>query len=86
MNGEITSKVDGERTVLRAGASPFAPRGTAHGFRNFDDVAAEMLIVVFNRCFEELASLNAGRSTPDMAGTERLARNYGVEILGPPLS
>ena len=48
----------------------------ARGFRNFDDVAAEMLAVVtsgrFNLFFEELASLHEGRSTPDMGGMERL--------------
>jgi len=62
----------------------------AGGFRNFDDVAAEMLAVVtagrFNLFVEELASLHEGRSTPDMGGMELLARDYGIEILGPPLS
>jgi quercetin dioxygenase-like cupin family protein len=90
LNGEITTEVDGERNVLSAGDSTFAPRGTVHTFKNFGDSPAKMLTVVmpgrFNLFFEELASLNAGRSAPDMAAIERLSRDYGIDILGPPLS
>jgi mannose-6-phosphate isomerase-like protein (cupin superfamily) len=90
LNGEITIEIDGEQKVLYAGGSAFAPRGTAHTFQNFDDSPAEILVMTtpgrFNLFFEELASLNAGRSTPDMAGTERLMNDYGIELLGPPLS
>jgi hypothetical protein len=49
-----------------------------------------MLAVVtpghFNLFFEELCSLHEGRSTPNMAGMERLAGESGIAILGPPLS
>jgi quercetin dioxygenase-like cupin family protein len=90
LEGEITFVVDGERNVLHAGGSAFAPRGTAHTFKNFNDSPAEMLVMTtpgrFNLFFEELAALNAGRSTPDMEGTERLMNDYGIELLGPPLS
>jgi len=34
LRGEITFEIDGERIVLRAGGSAFAPRGTAHSFQN----------------------------------------------------
>jgi uncharacterized cupin superfamily protein len=30
LDGEITVEVDGQRTVLQAGGSAYAPRGTAH--------------------------------------------------------
>lgn len=90
LSGEITIEIDGQRSVLSAGSSAFAPRGTAHTIQNFGDSPAEMLIMVtpgsFNLFLEELASLNTGRSTPDTEGTERLMNDYGLELLGPPLS
>lgn len=90
LNGEITTEIDGERNLLRAGGSAFAPRGTAHSIQNFGDSPAEMLAMTtpgrLNLFFEELASLNAGRSTPDMAETERLMNDYGIELVGPPHS
>lgn len=89
LNGEITLEIDGERKLLYAGGSAFAPRGTVHTFKNFDDSPAEMLAVVtpgrFNLFFEELSLLHRGRSTPDIEGTESLANDYGIDILGPPL-
>ena len=90
LNGEVTSEIDGKRRVLYAGCSAFAPRGTAHTLQNFDHSPAEILVMAtpgrLNLFFEELASLNAGRPTPDMTETERLMNDYGIELLGPPLS
>jgi len=90
LNGEITIEVDGVRSVLSKGGSAFAPRGTVHTFQNFSDSPAEMLAMVtpghFNLFLEEVASLDAGQSTPDVAATERLMNDYGLELLGPPLS
>jgi mannose-6-phosphate isomerase-like protein (cupin superfamily) len=90
MDGEITIEVDGDRQVLYAGGSAFAPRGTAHSFRNFSTSPAEMLVMTtpgrFNLFLEELAALCAGLSDPDMAETERLMNDYGIELLGPPLA
>jgi uncharacterized cupin superfamily protein len=37
LKGKITIEVDGAQTVLDRGGSAFAPRGTAHTFKNFDD-------------------------------------------------
>jgi mannose-6-phosphate isomerase-like protein (cupin superfamily) len=89
LNGEITIEVDGERSVLSAGSSAFVPRGTAHTFQNFHNSPAEMLAIAtpgrFNLFSQEIASLNAGRSLPDMEGTERLMNDYGIDLLGPPL-
>lgn len=86
LNGEITLEIDGERKLVYAGGSAFAPRGTVHAFKNFNDSPAEMLAVVtpsrFHMFFEELSSL----STPDIEGMERLANDYGIDILGPSLS
>jgi quercetin dioxygenase-like cupin family protein len=38
---QITVEVDGERTVLPAGGSALASRGTAHSFQNFSNDGAE---------------------------------------------
>ena len=90
LDGEITTEIDGQRNVLHAGDSAFAPRGTVHAFRNFGKSATDILILVmpgrFSLFFEELSELNAGLSTPDVAGTQRLMTDYGIELLGPPLS
>jgi quercetin dioxygenase-like cupin family protein len=89
LDGEITFEVDGDRMVLRAGSSAFAPRGTAHTFKNFRDRSAKMLVIVtpggFQQFFEELSALNCGLPALDLR-TERLMRDYGIELLGPPLS
>jgi hypothetical protein len=40
----------------------------------------------FNQFFEELSLFSKQPSTSDPAGFERIAKKYGIEILGPPLS
>ncbi len=90
LDGKITTEIDGQRTVLQAGGSAFAARGTTHTFQNFSGAVAKMLVMVtpgvFQQFFEELSSLNSGLPSPDMARTERLMQAYGIELLGPPLS
>jgi quercetin dioxygenase-like cupin family protein len=86
LDGQITVEVDGERMVLPAGGSAFAPRGTTHAFQNFSNTQAEILVMVipggFHHFFEKLSSLPA----PDPARVAQVAKEYGIEILGPPLS
>jgi quercetin dioxygenase-like cupin family protein len=64
LDGQIIAEIDGQRTVLHAGGSGFASRGTAHTFQNFGDAAAQMLVMVTpggsHQFFEELSSLNRG--------------------------
>jgi quercetin dioxygenase-like cupin family protein len=90
LDGEVTFEIDGRRTVLHAGSSAFAPRGTAHTFKNFCDSPANMLVMVtpgaFQQFFEELSALNRGLQEPDLVRTEQLMREYGIDLLGPPLS
>jgi uncharacterized cupin superfamily protein len=90
LDGEITAEIDGCRTVLHAGGSAFAPRGTAHTFQNFGSAAARILVMVtpgtsFQQFFEEVSSLNRGLPAPDLVRTEQLMNHYGLELLGPPL-
>jgi len=90
LDGKITTEIDGQRNFLRAGDSAFAPRGTVHAFRNFGKSAKNILVLVtpgrFSLFLKEVSALNAGLSTPDMAGTNRLMTDYGIELLGPQLS
>ena len=90
LDGTITSEVDGRRIVLEAGGSAFASRGTTHTFQNFSDSTAHLLVMVtpggFHRFFEEVSSLNKGLPAPDLVRTEQLMNQYGLELLGPPLT
>jgi quercetin dioxygenase-like cupin family protein len=90
LDGEVTAEIDGRRTVVRAGGSAFAPRGTAHAFQNFGDSVAQLLVMVtpggFHQFLEDLSSLNKGLPAADLVRTERLMNDYGMELLGPPLS
>jgi quercetin dioxygenase-like cupin family protein len=90
LDGEVTFEVDGQRLQTVSGCSAFAPRGTVHTFQNFSDTTAHMIVLVtpagLDRFFEEVTTLNKGLSQPDLAGTEKLMNNYGVEMLGPPLT
>jgi quercetin dioxygenase-like cupin family protein len=86
LDGEITVEVDGERMVLPAGGSAFAPRSTVHAFQNFGTTQARILVMVtpggFHQFFEKLSAL----SSQDPARLDQIAKEYGIEILGPPLS
>ena len=90
LEGEVTLEVDGRRTVLYAGGSAFAPRGTAHTFQIFGPAGARMLVMVtpggFNQFFEALSALNKPLPAPDFARTEQIMKDYGLVLLGPPLS
>jgi quercetin dioxygenase-like cupin family protein len=86
VNGEMTFAVDGKRMILPAGGSAFASRGTVHSFQNFSNTPADILVVVipggFHHFFEKLSSLQL----QDPVGLAEVAKEYGIEILGPPLS
>jgi mannose-6-phosphate isomerase-like protein (cupin superfamily) len=90
LDGEITVEVDGQRVVLRPDCSAFAPRGSAHAYQNFGVNTAKMLVMTtpggFERFFAEAEAANEGRTEPDFARLEQLMNQYGMELLGPPLS
>jgi glyoxylate utilization-related uncharacterized protein len=90
VEGQITVQVDGQQTILRAGGSAFAPRGTAHTYQNFGSSPAGTPVMVtpthFQRFFEELTLLNGGLPAPDLVRVEQLMNEYGVDLLGPALS
>ncbi len=90
LEGEITWQVDGERHTGGPGCSAYAPRGTAHAFQNFHDHPARLLVMVtpagLDRFFEDVSAANRGLSQPDFGRVEQLMTDYGMELLGPPLS
>lgn len=46
LEGQLTVQVDGQQTILCAGGSAFAPRGTAHTYQNFGPAPARQLVMV----------------------------------------
>jgi mannose-6-phosphate isomerase-like protein (cupin superfamily) len=90
LSGEITAVIDGKKAVVREGGSFFAPCGTAHTFQNFGRDSAQMLTMIapgdLVGFFEELATLNKTNSAAEPIRAEQLRKEYGIEVLGPPLS
>ena len=90
LDGQVTMEVDGRRSVLSTGGSAFVPRGTAHAFQNFGPAGARLLVMVtpggFDQFFGALSALNKPLPAPDFIRTEQIMKEYGLELLGPPLS
>ena len=90
IDGEITWEIDGKRFSGGAGASAFAPRGTAHAYQNFNDQTAHVLVMVtpagLERFFEDVTIMNKDLAQPDFQKVEKLMQDYGMELLGPPLA
>ena len=63
----------------------FCARGTAHSFQNFSNAQAQILVMVtpggFHHFFKRLSL-----QSQDPARLEQLAKEYGIETLGPPLA
>jgi quercetin dioxygenase-like cupin family protein len=90
IDGEITWEIDGKRFSGGVGTSAFAPRGTAHAFQNFSDQTAHVLVMVtpagLERFFEDVTIMNKDLAQPDFERVGKLMQDYGMELLGPPLS
>jgi len=89
--GDRTGKT-GKRVVAPQGSFVFAPRGSAHTFKNCSNQKARMLIWVnpganFEMFFDKVGALDAqGKPPPDQEIIRRigtLAGEYGITILGP---
>lgn len=90
IDGEIVWEIDGKRFTGGAGASAFAPRGTVHAFQNFQEQTAHILVMVtpagLDRFFEDVTMMNKDLAQPDFERVGKLMHDYGMELLGPPLS
>ena len=90
LDGQITVQIDGQQIILRKGGSAFAPRGTAHTYQNFGSAPTGTLVLFtpggFQRFFEQLTQLNPGLPAADLVRVQQLMHEYGVQLLGSPLS
>jgi glyoxylate utilization-related uncharacterized protein len=90
LNGELTLESDGQRIVLRRGGSAFAPRGTVHTYQNFDVQPRRswfwLLRAASTNSLKTSPCFTKQRSASNPAEIEPIAKKYGIEILGPPLS
>lgn len=91
LEGTITFEIDGQRTAGKAGDSAFAARGTLHAYQNFTAETAKLLVMTtpgtnFNEFFVRLSAHNMRLAVPDFQGSERIMNEYGMEMMGPPLS
>ena len=82
--------MDGERIHATAGASVYAPRGTAHTFQNVGTTEGRMLVAVqpagLDTFFADLDSAIRDMREPDMSVVARVFTKHGMELLGPPLA
>ena len=96
LKGRVRFRVGATTIDAEPGDSLFAPRGTAHAFRNVTDEPAEMLLHVtpggIERMFERVGRVarspdeHPGPATEeDLGRIARLAPEYGIEVVGPPI-
>lgn len=91
LEGVMTIEVDGVRKTVKTGDSAFAMRGTVHAFQNFSQETGKMLVMTtpgtdFNQFFVALSAHNKGLEAPDLPGSVQIMQEYGIEMMGPPLS
>ena len=88
IEGSLKFWVDGNESIVAAGGSVFAPKGSVHAFKNTGKVPARAIVqctpggieVPFRICHE----LGLKGQVNPQTVTEAMAQ-YGVDIMGPPL-
>ncbi len=98
LEGELVLLVDGQTQRLGAGETRLAPRGVAHTYRVTSEHARWLVITTrgdfegFVRAVSRPATapvlpVPAGPPTPEQQqALAELARRYGIELLGEPLT
>jgi quercetin dioxygenase-like cupin family protein len=88
LEGDYIFEVDGKRFPAGPGSSVFAPRGTAHAFRNVGKNAGRMLVMVqpagLDDFLTEISDCASGEKL-NMSVIIPTARKHGLELLGLPL-
>jgi quercetin dioxygenase-like cupin family protein len=91
LEGVLTVQLGDEITELAAGDFASAPPGVPHTFENADAEQETVRVVNvmtpgigFDRFIEQFVALQERNA--DAAEMERLTQEYGVQIVGPPLS
>lgn len=98
LEGELRFRLDGADRLVTAGETAIAPKGTPHTYR-VESERARWLVITTRRQFEDFVRTMArpagredvpppsGPPPPEaMAGLAATAKQFGIEILGPPLS
>jgi quercetin dioxygenase-like cupin family protein len=84
LEGEAEFELDGERTVVGAGAFVLVPGGVAHTFGAGASVDARLLVLhapALDDYFRDLAELWAGPTPPDVADERSLMQRYGMRTV-----
>lgn len=97
LEGELRFSLDGQQRTVTAGETVIAPKGTPHTYR-VESERARWLIITAHRQFEDFVRTMArpaereevpppsGPPPPEvMAGLVATAKQFGIEIIGPPL-
>jgi mannose-6-phosphate isomerase-like protein (cupin superfamily) len=98
LDGELRVRIGDRETLLRAGATAFAPKGVPHSYRVESPGGARWLTITrggdferFVRSFSRPAERDglpesSGPPTPEQAQALAAAcAQYGIELVGPPL-
>ena len=88
VEGVLTVQLGGEVIELGAGDFASAPAGTPHTFTNTDRSRAARMVNLMTPGigFDQYIKQLMGDSPPEAAAMEKLNRDFGVELVGPPLS
>ena len=90
LEGQYTFEVDGQRILAGPGTALFAPRGTVHTFMNVGSTPGRMLTVVqpagLDSFFVDMDAAVANEKAPDFVQLAAIYKQYGLELLGPPLA
>lgn len=82
VEGLVTFDCAGERFEAGPGAIVAVPAGTPHRWSNFSDGPARMMVMLTPGGFEELLVKVSGMAPGEIV---EAAREFGVEVLGPPM-
>lgn len=98
LEGELRFSLDGQERTVTAGETIIAPKGTPHTYR-VESERGRWLVVTTHRQFEDFVRTMARPAESDdvppaagppppeaIAALVASAKQYGIEILGPPLS
>lgn len=90
LEGEVVLQIGTDRVTASAGATAFLPRGIPHTYQNFSGAPARLLVLVtpagLDRFFERLSAGTAPGQRPDPDFFQSLVSEYGMQVVGPPLS